>query len=642
MRSILLAVVMLVSACAHQGPRRADMPWLEEAESRIAANDFAGAAEIYQRLADESDSPDYYRLLAADAELKAGNARAAQGLIGGINADELSTPDWYRYVLLRSRMDLNRGDAREAMARLDTLNYQRLDPDQAAHYHTLRASAYNQLGNMMESARERVELGALLTNQKAVNANNDAIYDTLNRLPDRALSDLQPPPPDVLGGWMALTQILRGPRDQRETAIRAWRSRYLGHPADGAFLEAQLTGAKPNPRTVGGSPGPAELAPSSVAATTEPLRTDVVDDKPVVPSYGGESRIGVLLPLSGSFAAAGQAVRTGLEAAHSADTNPQKPTLQFADTNGADPAGLYRQLVEQGASQIIGPLMKDDIATIARSADVSVPMLALNQNADVNHERVYQFGLTPEQEVDQAAGSAWFDGWHSAAVLAPASAFGQRMINRFSSYWRSLGGRVLAVKTYQAGGNDFSAPTKQLLDAVAAGGNTADFVFLVADPRDGGLLKPYLEAQLNNHAMPVYATSHIFNGRADVPQSPDLSGIIFCDIPWLLKVGDSGSLSTLSLRATLDQTSESYRRLIAMGIDAYRLLPELSRLAASPQDRFDGETGVLTIAEGNRIQRQLQCAQFEAGGIQSRGIAPLLKPGAPGQDGSEQAGESGR
>jgi outer membrane PBP1 activator LpoA protein len=621
-RFFLLAAAVLVASCASQGPRRADMPLISEAESRIAQNDFAGASQVYQRLIEESSSPDYYRLLAADTELRAGNGRAAQALLGAINADELATPDWYRFILLRSRIDLNRGNAREALSRLDNLNYQRLEPEQAIQYHTLRASALNQLGNMLESARERVALGELSTSPAAIEANNDAIYDALNRLPDRALAELQPPPPSVLGGWMNLTQILRAPAAQRESAIRNWQSRNLGHPADGPFLDKFL----PKTNKARKVEQPVErLEPAEAVSEPLPSETGSANTNGMTKS----NTVGVLVPLSGTYGKAGQAIRAGLEAARAADTDPAKPELTIIDTNGADVGALYSQLVQKGVRQVVGPLTKDDLAAVSKTVNADVPVLALNQNPDVNHESIFQFGLTPEQDVEQSAGSAWFDGKQSALVLAPASAFGQRMINHFSEYWRSLGGRVITVKTYAAGGNDFSRPVKEAVESAMAAGNTADFVFLVADPRDGSLLKPYLEAQPNYRGIPIYATSLIFNGQAGVPQNPDLSGIIFCDIPWLLQSGEGGPLSSEALRATVEQIPDSYRRLVAMGLDAYRLLPELAQLKSSSQHRVNGSTGVLTIEAGNRVQRQLQCAQFESGGIQPRGIAPLLKPGAP-------------
>jgi len=621
-RLVICAAVLLLSACVSQGPRQADMPLISTAEQRIATKDYAGAAQIYQQLSEESDAPDYYRLEAADAELRDGNGRAAQALLSAINPGELRNPDYLRYVLLRARIDLNQGRAHEAMTRLDEIAYQRLDPPLMAHYHTLRASGYNQLGNMLESARERVELGYLLSNGEAIEANNGAIYDALQRLPDRTLAELQPAPPDVLGGWMALTEILRRPPAGRPEAVRSWRARFLGHPADGPFLDKLL--ASPDKAKGQHRPEPASARP---APQVTPLA-------PAAPAAG--KVIGVMLPLTGPYSAAGQAVKAGLEAAAAADSNPAKPQLRYADTQGGDPAVVYRSLTGAGAELVIGPLVKEELTALAKSAELMVPVLALNQVKEVQSASIYQFGLAPEQEVEQSAGSAWFDGRQSALMLAPATAFGQRMIQHFSGYWRSLGGAVVAIKTYKAGGDDFSGPVRELLASAPGGGKAADFVFLIADARDGSLLRSYLEAQQTtaSPALPIYATSQVYNGRPDVSQNPDLNGIAFCDIPWLLGDDDSGPLSRQGLQQTLDRTPENYRRLIPMGMDAYRLIPELPRLQSASDHRFNGATGVLTLSRDNRLRRQLNCAQFNAGNLQLRGLAPILQPAAEAATGA--------
>jgi outer membrane PBP1 activator LpoA protein len=276
----------------------------------------------------------------------------------------------------------------------------------------------------------------------------------------------------------------------------------------------------------------------------------------------------------------------------------------------------------------VGPLIKQDVTTLARSADLSVPVLALNQTAEAESPEVYQFGLTPEHEVEQAAGSAWFDGRQNALVLAPTTQFGQRMIKHFTDYWRILGGKIAGLKTYPYHGQDFSGPVKSLLEAAAPSAANGNFIFLIADARDARLILPQIEVNSGGQ-MPVYATSHVYSGKPDPQASQDLNGVIFCDIPWLLNSADQGPLSARSLEPQIQQTPPDYVKLVALGLDAYRLLPELERFRADPQHRFPGATGALSLQPGNRVQRQLECARFENGTLQPRGAAPLLQPGAP-------------
>ncbi|MBS1212619.1 MAG: putative lipoprotein, partial [Proteobacteria bacterium] len=166
--------------------------------------------------------------------------------------------------------------------------------------------------------------------------------------------------------------------------------------------------------------------------------------------------------------------------------------------------------------------------------------------------------------------------------------------------------------------------------APAEGAAGADFVFLIGDARDARLLRPQLETQ-QAVALPVYALSQVFGGRPDAaPLDQDLNGIVFCDVPWMLNPGDTGPLSKNGLQALVERTPENYARLIPMGIDAYNLVSQLSLLKSGPQNRYSGTTGQLNVQDGNRIQRQLSCAQFESGVPQPRGIAPLLQPSASG------------
>jgi outer membrane PBP1 activator LpoA protein len=368
---------------------------------------------------------------------------------------------------------------------------------------------------------------------------------------------------------------------------------------------------------------PAAQAPVPQAPQTTPAQT------PPAPAAPAGGFIGVMLPLTGQYAVAAQAMRTGLTAAAGADANPSKPELRFVDTQSGDIGGIYRKLADEGAKFVIGPLTKEEVAALGKLGELPVPALALNQSPEVvPREGLYQFALTPEQEVEQAASLAWFDGRQNALLLAPASAFGQRMINHFSTYWKSLGGRIANIKTYQPGAPDYSDTARQLLASVAGGDASSrpEFIFLIADSRDGRLLNPHIQNQQASR-IPVYATSQIFNGQPGAPQNQDLSGVTFCDSPWLLG-NDNGPLSRTALQVTAQQTPELYLRLLPMGIDAYRLVTELGQLKAGGQNRYNGASGVLTLKSDNRVQRQLHCAQFEGAALQQRGIAPTLQPGA--------------
>lgn len=642
-----LLIALTLAGCASQSARHREAPLIAEADRRFRAGDFQGAAQIYQRLAENSDDADYFRLLAADAELRSGDERVARALLGAIDPNELESLDQARYALLRARVELNEGRAKEAMARLDGINYNALTTPLRAHYHTLRASAYNQMGNMLESARERVSYGQFVNNPETLQRNNEFIYDALRRLPEKVLTGLQPMTPGTLGGWMALVTALRTPAAERDRAIKAWRAGHYGHPAGGEFLDkllhvkskaAEVVPVKPaEPPPEAPKPPPVAETPPPVAQPAQP--EPPAQTPPPQPPAPPKSFVGVMLPLSGPYAPAGLALREGLTAAAAADADPAKPELRFVDTQGGDVSAIYRQFAQEGARFVIGPLLKEEVSALGKSAaELPTPILALNQVTDVKRDRFYQFALTPEQEVEQAAGSAWFDGLQNALVLAPQSALGQRLINHFSGYWKSLGGKVAGIKTYQPGAADYAGPVRELLGkfAVQPGqpegsapppAAAGEFVFLVADARDARLLRPYLQFE-ESSPIPVYAVSQVFDGAAAEPRNQDLNGVIFCDVPWLLNDQDNGPTSSKALREKTKSIPENYLRLLPMGLDAYNLIPQLEQLRQGGQNRYNGAVGVLTVRDGARIQRQLHCAQFGENGLQARGIAPVLQPSA--------------
>ena len=57
-------------------------------------------------------------------------------------------------------------------------------------------------------------------------------------------------------------------------------------------------------------------------------------------------------------------------------------------------------------------------------------------------------------------------------------------------------------------------------------------------------------------------------------------------------------------------------RLVAFGVDAYRLIPHLGRLQVQPYAPFDGVTGSIVLDESNRVNRALEWAQFRHGRAQ--------------------------
>ncbi|MGH8553899.1 MAG: penicillin-binding protein activator, partial [Methylococcales bacterium] len=322
------------------------------------------------------------------------------------------------------------------------------------------------------------------------------------------------PRKDLLSGWMELTKVFKqslpGTRvfDQR---IEEWKQKFPDHSANIPVLLAKVSLER----------GPFTM-PEAIA---------------------------VLLPLSGPYAPSGEAVRQGILIARKYDQANQV-TTRFYDSEHADIAKLYRRVVAEGADIVIGPLEKPLLKSLATRVRLSVPVLGLNQVPELNVPMLYQFGLNPEDEVDQAANSAWFDGYHRALILAPANRHGRRLADDFSKKWQQLGGEIARSESYNPKNNRYNEVIRRLLDTdtsdsiapivVDRAGATAavrdsQFIFLVAQPAQARLIKPLID-HYNHGRMAVYATAQVFSGHASPDEDRDLGGIAFCDIPWLFNM----------------------------------------------------------------------------------------------------------
>ena len=565
---------------------------ISEARKLKAEGHYKAAAELYRAVAQRSQSPaaDQYAYLAMQSYFQAGEFKEAEDLGKTIQPANLSQVEQLRFRLLYGRIYLAQQKAEQALQQLDRLPAEQIGPQLQLDLHSQRAQAFSMLGNHLESAREQIMAEELIDDPEVVKLSQDRILSELAFLSDASLMQLKSPRKDVLSGWMELAEIRRKAdpgTPEFERLIADWRLDYPDHPAriDDWKSDAQ---------------GP-----------LQPM--------------GRPQAIGVILPLSGPFAQAGEAIRQGILIAQRYDPAPPIP-IRFYNSDLADPAELYQQLTEDGADFIIGPLEKDMMKTLSDLGQQSLPILALNQVPELAAANLYQFGLNPEDEVDQAAESAWFDGYQRALVFVPDTSHGQRVAEYFTQKWKELGGKISATGTYDPQNTEgYDESIRNILEKIGYRRGESgrleegigsrrynDIVFLHALPAHARLIKPIFQYH-DAGRLPVYSTSQIYSGYENPFEDRDLTGIVFCDIPWLFHLEIENTPRLESVLASWSHPATSYVRLMALGFDAYDLIPHLSELVADPDQSFAGVTGNLSIREGGRIHRQLVCADFENG-----------------------------
>lgn len=435
--AVIACMMILLASCASVKPRNDDPGFAlgNEALQRSRQGDYARAAQLYEQAGDVSEVASYYYLRAADAQLRVGDTTAAKRLLRVVDPERLDQVDGSFLVLLKARVDLNEGNARQAMKRLDGLNYSHLETRQQLHYHSLKASAFNQMGDLVNAAHQRIARGHFLTVPADTEENDAAIYELVSRLPEEQLSNRAYPPPDELGGWLELAHVMREPLSVRPQEVARWRALYPAHPANGRFLEGLPSGASSI------SLAPAETASPAKSQSQMP---------PVL-------KMLIMLPSSGGYASAADAIRLGIEQARQASDKRADVNLVFADSQAEVPEKIYKNAHASGVGVVVGPLLKEQVGAIARVRPLDIPVLALNQASGSDAENLYQMSLTPEQEIEQLADKAWADGRRSVMLLVPETAFGKRTMDHFNAYWRRMGGQVAAQHVYAAGSGNFSS-----------------------------------------------------------------------------------------------------------------------------------------------------------------------------------------
>ncbi|MCB9762300.1 MAG: penicillin-binding protein activator [Alphaproteobacteria bacterium] len=178
-------------------------------------------------------------------------------------------------------------------------------------------------------------------------------------------------------------------------------------------------------------------------------------------------KIGVLLPLSGTYAPPGKQLKDAIQLA--VEHGGGGVQLVFRDTAGDTETALkgFDELVlQEGCAAIIGPLLKDAAFPVAEQAQAAnVPMVTLTQAPGVTEARPFVFRsyLTYEQQVDSLLDHVMDDmGLERFAVFAPDSSYGRNTRDEFTRQVLERGGQVVHTVMYDPGETDLRKKAAEL------------------------------------------------------------------------------------------------------------------------------------------------------------------------------------
>lgn len=658
---VLLATLIFVGCSTQKTP--------DPSAQYLQGTVTAGSAFYLQQMQQSADdSKINWQLLAIHALLNEGKTARAVELYSTL-PPKLNDEQQQEQSLLLSEIKIAQKAYPSAVALLDKITPSSLNKSQQSRYYQAIIDA-NQRKPSLTLLRAYIAQEPLLKGQAHLQ-NIDATWQAISMLTPEQLSSLViNADENTLQGWLDLQHVWSNNRtmpDKLKAGIKEWQIRYPINPG-ATSLPTQLIYAQ-------------NIKPSSTA------------------------KIALLLPLNGQAAIFGRVIQKGFEAAQNKsitpvsvpeqtvstvmeNNTPQRDTqsdstntvvspssapvndlthevtasqsvsasvmpvptptypaaeIKLYDTSTQPLPQILTQAQQDGATIIVGPLLKNNVEQLSRSP-ISLNALALNLPENVtNQPNICYFALSPEDEARDAAQHIWQQNHRNPLLLVPGNDLGKRITKAFTNEWEKLGGgQVLQQKFGSLSElkrninrgvgialtgtpvnqpvvtqptppqNGLATPGSLTNLTVTAGSGKVDAVYIIATPDEIALLKPMLAMRNNSQDIAqLYASSRSSQGGRGADFPLEMEGLQFSEIP-LLSGGNSDLMNQVLSNVNNDY---SLARLYAMGVDAWSLVNHYSQLRHTPDFKLNGNTGILSVTQDCVINRTLNWLQFSQGKV---------------------------
>lgn len=674
----LVLAALLFAGCGTQAPDQsaAHMEGAAQADSGFY---------LHQMEQSTDDTRINWQLLAIRALLKEGKTQHAADLFNQLPQD-LSDTQRREQSLLAAELKIAQNDVAGAKKILGNIDVSTLDKNQQARFW--------QAGIAAEQGRPSLTLLRALIAQQPLLAtaekqkNIDATWQTLSAMnPDQANALVINADENVLQGWLDLQRVWfdnRNDPNMLKAGIKDWQTRYPNNPGAtmlptqlvnvqnfkpastskialllpldgqaavfGRTIQQGFDAARNGTAAVAGSAVPAQVAQAAnagdVVSPSSAETNDLTTAQPVVAQEGTMQDPVQAPETTQPVAAPDSSVQDPAQAPATAQA-PQAPAYPAADVKVYDTSAqpldqVLNQVQQDGASIVVGPLLKNNVEELMKS-NTTLNVLALNQPEQVqNRPNVCYFALSPEDEARDAARHIHEQGKQAPLLLIPRSQLGDRVANAFAQEWQQLGGGIVLQQKFgsstelRAGVNGGSGialtgspvtsslPQQQGVtiggltipapptDAQISGGGNVDAAYIVATPEEIGFIKPMIAMRNGSQAgVSLYASSRSAQGTAGPDFRLEMEGLQYSEIPML--AGSNPALMQQALSSV--RNDYSLARLYAMGVDAWTLANHFTQMRQVPGFEISGNTGDLTATQDCVINRKLSWLKYQQGQI---------------------------
>ncbi|HGF6043797.1 MULTISPECIES: penicillin-binding protein activator [Enterobacter] len=692
----LLLAALIFTGCGTQAP--------DQSTAHMQGSAQADSGFYLQQMSQSTnDTRINWQLLAIRALLKEGKTQQAAELFSQL-PQELNDDQRREQTLLSAELKVAQKDYDGAKKILGTIDLNTLDKNQQARFWQAGITA-EQGRPSLTLLRALIAQEPLLAGADK-QKNIDATWQALASMtPDQAKTLVINADENVLQGWLDLQQMWfnnRSDPDMLKAGITDWQKRYPQNPGAkmlptqlvnvqnfkpastskialllplngqaavfGRAIQQGFEAAKNGTTAVTGSAVPAQAAQAAnVNDVVSPSAAETSDLTTAQTPAQGTMQNPVTAPTTQPATPAPAATQAPAETPAAATAEQPQPQTtqpeqqpatqpQAVATTSANPGAelkiydtsaqpldqVLAQVQQDGASIVVGPLLKNNVEALMKS-NTTLNVLALNQPEQVqNRANICYFALSPEDEARDAARHIHEQGKQAPLLLIPRSTLGDRVANAFAQEWQTLGGGVVLQQKFgsaselRAGVNggagialngspvSASLPQQQSVtiggltipapptDAQISGGGKVDSAYIVATPEEIAFIKPMIAMRNGSQSgATLYASSRSAQGTAGPDFRLEMDGLQYSEIPML--AGSNPQLMQQALGAV--RNDYSLARLYAMGVDAWALANHFTQMRQVPGFELNGNTGDLTADQDCVINRKLSWLKYQQGQI---------------------------
>jgi len=226
-------------------------------------------------------------------------------------------------------------------------------------------------------------------------------------------------------------------------------------------------------------------------------------------------RVALLVPMAGPNAGAGESLANAATMAI-LDTNADTIRITTYDTSAGAPAAAAKAVAD-GNQLILGPLLGDDVLSVAQTARAAhIPVIAFANDADLAGGNVFVMGNIPDQAIARVVAHARGRGASRFAALIPVGTYGERASAAMLAAVRAQGGTVVGMESFDRTSRASIAAAAQRLRRHGA----FDAVLIADSARVGAVAAPLLGRA---HIL----GTELWSGDALVAHTPSLNGATF-------------------------------------------------------------------------------------------------------------------